>query len=110
VTRNPDNASAASECPTIRQECVSLFREMNARAKDRNKNAAQYRCEGQPEWLNGICSVVVDWLRALRAMIAGNKRSPAFRPKEAPTPDSKIRLGLIGLKKEAIVMTAPPAR
>jgi hypothetical protein len=38
------------------------------------------------------------------------KSIPALNPKEAPAPDIKINLGLIGLKTEASVMTAPPAK
>jgi len=38
------------------------------------------------------------------------KSIPALNPKEAPAPDIKINLGLIGLKTDASVMTAPPAK
>jgi len=38
-----------------------------------------------------------------------NKR-PAFKPKEAPTPETSMRLGPIGLNTDAMVITVPPAR
>jgi hypothetical protein len=46
----------------------------------------------------------------LRAMMSGMNSKPQLRPNDAPIPDTSMRLGLIGLKIDATVITMPAAR
>jgi hypothetical protein len=83
---------------------------IHPRAEEADENCGDDERESKPEVAEGIRPATTLLLPAFAGTIWGRKTGAPFKPNDAPAPGRSMRLGLIGLKMDATVMTTPPER